>query len=36
MSEGLLDLLFWIVVFGGILFGFRWLQQRKKNRDNDD
>lgn len=34
MSEGLIDLLFWIVVFAAILFGFRWMQ--KRNRDKQD
>lgn len=36
MSDGLIDLLFWIVVFGGILFGFRWLQKRKRDKENDE
>lgn len=27
------DLVFWIVVFAVLIFGFRWLQKRKGPRD---
>ena len=38
MSEAFTELLFWIVVFVVFFFGFRWLQNRKKNKEpkNDD
>lgn len=35
MSAATLDLLFWIVVFAAILFGFRWLQRRRKKGDDE-
>jgi hypothetical protein len=35
MSDALIDLLFWIAVFVGLFFAFRWLQNRRKN-DRDD
>lgn len=33
MSEALMELLFWIVVFVVFFYGFRWLQTRKKNKE---
>lgn len=35
MSEATLELLFWIVVFLVFFYGFRWLQKRNKNKDDD-
>lgn len=32
MNEALLELIFWIVVFIAFFYGFKWLQNRKKNR----
>ncbi len=32
MSDALLDLIFWIVIFVVFFFGFRWLQKRR-NKD---
>lgn len=34
MSDGFIDMLFWIVLMGVLFFGFRWLQ--KRNRKDDD
>lgn len=31
MSDALLELAFWIVVFIAFFFGFKWLQNRKKS-----
>jgi hypothetical protein len=30
VSDALLDLIFWIVIFVVFFFGFRWLQKRRK------
>jgi len=35
MSDALLELLFWIVVFLAFFYGFRWLQRRKKDREDE-
>ena len=35
MSEALLDLLFWIVALAAMFFGFRYLQKRKKDKDEE-
>jgi hypothetical protein len=32
VSDALIDLIFWIVIFVVFFFGFRWLQNRK-NKD---
>jgi hypothetical protein len=32
VSDALLDLIFWIVIFVVFFFGFRWLQKRR-NKD---
>jgi hypothetical protein len=32
VSDALIDLIFWIVIFIVFFFGFRWLQNRK-NKD---
>jgi len=32
----MLELLFWIVVFVVFFYGFRWLQKRKKDKDQGD
>jgi hypothetical protein len=32
MSDGTIDLIFWIGIFVIFFFGFRWLQKRK-NKD---
>ena len=36
MSEILVDLLFWIIIFVVFFYGFKWLQQRKRNKKSDD
>ena len=36
MSEALLELVFWIVVFVAFFFGFKRLQKRKKDKENDE
>ncbi len=33
MSEANLELLFWILVFLVLFFGLRWVQRRKKDKD---
>lgn len=33
MSEGTIDLIFWIAVFVILFFGFRWLQRRNRKDD---
>lgn len=33
MSDALTDLLFWIALFVGLFFLFRWLQKRKSDGD---
>ncbi len=33
MSEANLELLFWILVFVVLFFGLRWVQRRKKDKD---
>lgn len=35
MSTILMDLLFWIVVFVVFVYGFKWLQRRKKGKQTD-
>lgn len=35
MPHWLMDLLFWIVVLLGLLFGLRYLQKRKRDKDDD-
>ena len=35
MSDGFIDMLFWIGVFAVLFFGFRYLQS-KKNKDKQD
>ncbi|MEO9648608.1 MAG: hypothetical protein ABJ360_21020 [Roseobacter sp.] len=35
MGEAFVELLFWVVIFVGLFFGVKKLQQRKKDRDND-
>jgi hypothetical protein len=34
MSHALIDLLFWIGIFVIFFLGFRWLQGRKKGKDD--
>jgi hypothetical protein len=36
MSDALIDLLFWVVVFTAMLFGFRWWQRRGRGKDGDE
>lgn len=36
MSETTGDLLFWIVTFVGLFLILRWLNARKKRRDDED
>lgn len=36
MSEVLLDLLFWIVIFVVFIYGFKWLQRRRQNTKQDE
>jgi hypothetical protein len=33
MSPALIDLLFWIAVFAVLFFALRWLQSRRKDKD---
>jgi hypothetical protein len=33
MSAAIIDLVFWIIVFVVFLYGFKWLQNRKKQKD---
>lgn len=35
MSDAVVDLIFWIVVFVVLFLGLRWLQKRKKDQDGD-
>jgi hypothetical protein len=34
MSHALIDLLFWIAIFVVLFFAFRWLQGRRKGKDD--
>ena len=34
MSDALVDLLFWIGIFVVFFFGFRWMQRRRKDKDD--
>ena len=34
MNKALIELTFWIVVFGVFFFGFRWLQNRRKKAED--
>lgn len=36
MGEATIELLFWIIVFVGLFFLFRWLQARKKARQDKE
>ena len=36
MSEGLIDLIFWIVLMGTIVILFRWLQKRNRDKNKND
>lgn len=36
MTDALVDLLFWIVVFLVFFYGFRWIQSRKKKKNSDE
>jgi hypothetical protein len=36
MSEALIELLFWVVVFVVFFYGFKWLQNRKKRKDTEN
>lgn len=35
MSEALLELIFWAVVFIAFFYGFKWLQNRKKAKEGE-
>lgn len=35
MREAFIDLLFWIVIFIVFFYGFKWLQNRKKRKEDD-
>lgn len=35
MSQATVELLFWVVVFVVLFYGFRWLQRRKNKGDDE-
>ncbi len=35
MSEALLELIFWVIVFVVFFYGFKWLQGRKKAKEGE-